>query len=203
MIKLNRILWPTDFSRCAKQALGHAVHWAREYDAELHALHAAILLQNDSQLPNKEELYQQLKDLAKATTTTKGLQTDELKIKQTQVRGISTAPAILVYAKKMTSIDRDGNAWRRRLGTCSPAASRKKWCVYPRAGAHHSRARSSGPRRIMKRILVPIDFPSTRNRMVYAGDRRLLWRASAIAASSKSHSSALHGERPFGAGVQA
>jgi len=82
MIKLNRILWPTDFSRCAKQALGHAVYWAREYDAELHALHAVILLQNNPHyFPNEEAINKQLKDLGEhqLSSTIQALQADDLK----------------------------------------------------------------------------------------------------------------------------
>lgn len=36
---IERILWPTDFSTCAQQALVHAIRWARRFDAEIHVLH--------------------------------------------------------------------------------------------------------------------------------------------------------------------
>ncbi len=173
MIKLNRILWPTDFSRCAKQALGHAVHWAREYDAELHALHAMILLQNDSQLPNKDELYQQLKDLAnkQLTTTIRALQTDELKIKQAQVRGISTAPAILVYAKE-NDIDLIvmGTHGRRGLGHLFLGSVAEEVVRLSSCPVLTIREREApAPAEVMKRILVPIDFSEhAQQELVYA-----------------------------------
>ncbi|MGH7492832.1 MAG: universal stress protein [bacterium] len=37
--KLRKILFPTDFSRCANQALAHALYLSRRYHAELHMLH--------------------------------------------------------------------------------------------------------------------------------------------------------------------
>lgn len=42
MIKLNKILFPTDFSRCANQALAHALYLAKQYQAELHMLHVTV-----------------------------------------------------------------------------------------------------------------------------------------------------------------
>ncbi len=39
MITIDRILFPTDFSDCAQQALDHALFWARRYDADLDVLH--------------------------------------------------------------------------------------------------------------------------------------------------------------------
>ncbi len=48
MLQSDRILWPMDFSRCAKQALGHAVHFARQYGAELHMLHVMLLMQYEA-----------------------------------------------------------------------------------------------------------------------------------------------------------
>jgi len=38
-MKIERILWPTDFSTCAQLALVHAIRWARRFGAEVHALH--------------------------------------------------------------------------------------------------------------------------------------------------------------------
>ncbi|RKY91486.1 MAG: universal stress protein, partial [Ignavibacteriae bacterium] len=43
MMKLKNILFPTDFSRCADQALTHAVYLAEKYQAALHLLHVVTL----------------------------------------------------------------------------------------------------------------------------------------------------------------
>lgn len=39
MIHLNRVLFPTDGSECAKRARHHAVHLAERFDATLHVIH--------------------------------------------------------------------------------------------------------------------------------------------------------------------
>jgi nucleotide-binding universal stress UspA family protein len=174
MIKLNRILWPTDFSRCAKQALGHAVHWAKEYGAELHALHAAVLLQNDSNdFPNEEAVNKQLKDLAahQLSSTIQALQGDDLNIKQSQVRGISTAPAILGYARE-NNIDLIvmGTHGRRGLGHLflgSVAEEVVRLASCPVLTIREQK--TPAPVKAMKHILVPVDFSEPGQRaLVYA-----------------------------------
>lgn len=39
MMKLKKILYPTDFSELSLCALPHAIQFARDFDAELHCLH--------------------------------------------------------------------------------------------------------------------------------------------------------------------
>jgi nucleotide-binding universal stress UspA family protein len=174
MIKLNRILWPTDFSRCAQQALGYAVHWAREYNAELHALHAIILLLNESYpLPNEAEMHKQLQDLVneQMSTTLKALQADELNIKPAQVRGISTGPAILVYAEE-NDIDLIvmGTHGRRGmehlfLGSVAEEVVRLAPCPVLTVRERETPA----PVETMKHILVPLDFSApAQQALVYA-----------------------------------
>ncbi|MFQ5707035.1 MAG: universal stress protein [bacterium] len=106
MLKIKRILHPTDFSPSANQALPHALFWARQYQAELHLLHAIVLHEDDPHnsahhFPNVAELQQKLKDLA-ATQMAADIgnhQVEGLSIKQAQVRGIAPAAVILDYAQ--------------------------------------------------------------------------------------------------------
>jgi hypothetical protein len=51
MIQLNQILFPTDFSNCAAQALTHALYFSEKYEAELHVLHAVVLHVDDPHNP--------------------------------------------------------------------------------------------------------------------------------------------------------
>ena len=44
MMRIRRILYPTDFSDTARQALMHALFLAEQFEAELHMLHAIILM---------------------------------------------------------------------------------------------------------------------------------------------------------------
>jgi nucleotide-binding universal stress UspA family protein len=43
MQKIKKILFPTDFSNCANQALDKAIEFVKKLDAELHILHVSIL----------------------------------------------------------------------------------------------------------------------------------------------------------------
>lgn len=41
-MRIDRILFPTDFSECAERAFTHASHFAARYDAELHVLNVSV-----------------------------------------------------------------------------------------------------------------------------------------------------------------
>lgn len=183
MLKIKRILWPTDFSRCAKQASGHAVHLAREYDAELHVLHALVLLQDDVHvLPNKDEINKQLKELAGShmSASMRGLQSGDLKVKQAYARGISTAPAILLYARE-NDIDLIvmGTHGRRGLGHLflgSVAEEVVRLAPCPVLTIREREA--AAPVESMKRILVPVDFSEhAEQALVYAKEMAAFYNA--------------------------
>jgi nucleotide-binding universal stress UspA family protein len=163
MMKLRKILFPTDFSRCAQQALGHAVHWAREYDAELHVLHALALLQDYSvRLPNKKEINEQLQHLAAEhmSETIQALPHDEVDVRQALVRGISMAPAILGYASE-NDIDLIvmGTHGRRGLGHLFLGSVAEEVVRLASCPVLTIRERETPmPVEVMKRVLVPVDF---------------------------------------------
>lgn len=105
MLQLKRILFPSDFSRCADQAFTHALYLAEQYKAELHMLHAIVLHEDDPHnpahhFPDVKEIYGKLKEIANARMklVIDDLTVRELKIKHAQVRGIASAPVILDYA---------------------------------------------------------------------------------------------------------
>jgi len=56
MLKIKKLLFPTDFSKCADQALNHAVFYAEKYGAELHILHAITLFADQPDVLHKEFL---------------------------------------------------------------------------------------------------------------------------------------------------
>lgn len=183
MLKIKRILWPTDFSRCAKQALGHAAHLARQYQAELHVMHAMVLMQDDPyHLPNKEEIDQQLKDLAhsRLSDTIQALQTDDLKIKQVQVRDISTAPAILGYVKE-NDIDLIvmGTHGRRGLGHLFLGSVTEEVVRLASCPVLTIRELTTPtPVENIKQILVPVDFSEHSQRaLTYAKSLAAFYRA--------------------------
>ena len=105
MIQVKKILFPTDFSRRANQALAHSLHLAKKYQAELHMLHALVLWDADPHnpayhFPDKEELQTRLKEAA-ATQMTADLEEaniEDLVIKQVYERGMTPAETIVRYA---------------------------------------------------------------------------------------------------------
>ncbi len=173
-MKIQKVLFPTDFSRCAQQTLGPATHWATEYGAELHVLHAMALFQDYSaRIPNKKAINEQLQDLAAGhmSEIIQALQDDNLKIKQALVRGISTAPAILGYAKE-NDIDLIvmGTHGRRGLGHLFLGSVAEEVVRLAPCPVLTIRERETpAPIEIMKLILVPVDFSEhARQALVYA-----------------------------------
>lgn len=111
MIHLKKILFPTDFSRCAQQALDFALFMAEQYGAELHMLHAIVLHEEDPHnpvhhFPDLEEIHKRLAKLARESMS-ESIQSHkhrDIDIKMVQQRGIFPAEVILPYAEK-NSID--------------------------------------------------------------------------------------------------
>jgi len=120
-------------------------------------------MQDDSyHLLNHEEIDRQLKDLASShlSSTIRALQTDDLVIKQANVRGISTAPAILEYAKE-NDIDLIviGTHGRRGLGHLFLGSVAEEVVRLSAAPVLTIREREEPkPVTMMKQILVPLDF---------------------------------------------
>jgi nucleotide-binding universal stress UspA family protein len=105
--KLNKILFPHDFSECAGQAFTHAIYFAKKHDAELHLLHVVTLFEDAPQVdeknfPDKENIQKRLEEIS--TSKMKGLkkeyETDKLKIVTSVKRAVSEAPEILDYASE-------------------------------------------------------------------------------------------------------
>ncbi len=108
MIRIKKILHPTDFSRCADQALSHALLWASRFDAELHMLHTFPPHEEDPhnpahRFPVVDQLQARLKgmvsDRMNASIVTH--KAGEVKIIQTSQRADAPGPMILEYAKKI------------------------------------------------------------------------------------------------------
>jgi nucleotide-binding universal stress UspA family protein len=124
MIQVKKILFPTDFSPRANQALTHALYLAKKYKAEMHMLHALVLWDDDPHnpayhFPDKEELQTRLKEAAtsRMTADLEKSEVEDLVIKQVHERGITPAATILKYAGE-NDIDLIviGTHRRRRIG---------------------------------------------------------------------------------------
>ncbi|MGD2216228.1 MAG: universal stress protein [Gemmatimonadales bacterium] len=167
MLKIEKILYPTDFSRCAGHALPHTLHLAETYGAELHLLHALVLHEADPsslshRLPDMEELYTALEEHADTQMKT-AMQEHEragFKIKSTQVRAISAAGAILDYATDneidLVVMGTHGRRGLRRLLLGSVAEEVVRLAPCPVLTVPEREDRASPDH--VERILVPVDF---------------------------------------------
>jgi len=193
MIKLNKILFPTDFSRCANQALAHALYLAEQYQAELHMLHVTASPESDPRLltpytTDAEALPGSLAEMAsrQMAADLKMHQTDKAKIKQVHRHGISTAPEILQYAEE-NDIDLIvmGTHGRRGLGHLFLGSVAEEVVRMARCSVLTIRERKEPmPVETIKRILVPVDFSE------YA--QRALANAKEIAAAYGAQLQILH-----------
>ena len=167
MFTLNKILYPTDFSRCANQAFWHAIYLSRKYKAELHMLKAIVLHEDDpyhptSLLPDINEAHKQLKELSyqKMDYMLESYHAADIKVKKSEERGIASASVILEYAKK-NNIDLIvmGTHGRRGikhmlLGSVAEEVVRRAFCPILTI------REQTQPKRLedLEKILVPIDF---------------------------------------------
>ncbi len=180
MLKFKNILFPTDFSRCADQALTHAVYLAEKYQATLHLIHAVTLFKDQPGLLNNvfsetEKMIRTIEDKAELEldSAAQNLANNDMKIITSQIRAISAAPAILDYASQ-NDIDLIvmGTHGRRGiehmlLGSVAEEVVRVADCPVFTI----REAKEVIPISLFKKILVPIDFSDhCRKALLYAKD---------------------------------
>lgn len=107
MLRIGKILFPTDFSNCANQALPHALYLAEKYNAELHMLHGIVLHNDDPynpdlHFPNVEDVFNKLRENSdvQMTTNIKTHNVKDITIIKVQERAISSTELILNYSKE-------------------------------------------------------------------------------------------------------
>jgi nucleotide-binding universal stress UspA family protein len=106
MMRVKKILFPTDFSRCAGQAFTHALYLTQRYGAEMHMLHAVVLNEDDPNnpehhFPGIEDIVERLNESIeeRMTSEIEASKALVLNIVKAQRRGISPATVILDYAQ--------------------------------------------------------------------------------------------------------
>lgn len=169
MLTIEKILYPTDFSRCAAHALPHMLRLVERYRAELHLLHALVLHEADPgsvthPLPNMEELYKALEEqaaaLLRAEVAAQGK--EHIEIRRAQVRSISAASAILDYAAEhgidLIVMGTHGRRGLRRLllGSVAEEVVRLAPCPVLTVPEREMREGLAGDN--VERIVVPVDF---------------------------------------------
>ena len=166
-MKIKRILYPTDFSDTARQALTHALFLAEQYDAELHLLHAVVLHEYDPndpehRFPEPKELLKRMFEIADSEITDLLANQEEkpLKIHEAKRKGFAAGEVILDYAAEidadlivMGTHGRRGAA-RLLLGSVAAEVVRRAKCPVMTLG-HREEPQSI---EAFERILVPIDF---------------------------------------------
>jgi nucleotide-binding universal stress UspA family protein len=166
-IRINKILFPTDFSTSANVALAHAVYLARKYDAELHMLHVIELHTEDPHnpahhFPDHEEILSKLKEQASGRMNEIANENGSsgLRSVRVQERGISAAPVIVEYAEEheidLIIIGSHGRRGLRELIVGSTAAEVVR--MAPCAVLSVRGARAARPLAETRRVLAPVDF---------------------------------------------
>ena len=168
-MKIKNILFPTDFSFCANQALEHALLLARSHKATLHMLHALVLHESDPfypayHFPDSEDLNKRLESISisQMDNDLKKFDAHNLRIEKTQRRGVSTATVILEYVQQEDiDVIVMGTHGRRGLGhvflgSVAEEVVRVAPCpVFTIREQKHPK-----PMEHINKILVPIDFSS-------------------------------------------
>ncbi len=178
MIRLQRILFPTDFSASAERALDLSLLLAGAFDAELHMFHAVVLHQDDPHnpahhFPDPEAIHRRLEELADsemARLLDRG-RAVEVKIKRVKSRGISAAPTILDYANEwgadLIVIGTHGRRGPSHLFLGSVAEEVVSHASCPVLTARTAEpSESAGP---VDSILVPVDFSEHSRRSLMVG----------------------------------
>ena len=187
MFNINNILFPTDFSRCAGQALPYALYFTAKYNATLHMLHGIVLHGTgpdapDSQIYNVKAVFEQLKEnaVAQMTTNIKGHDVEDLDIRQVQDRAISATELILDYSDQH-AIDMIvmGTHGRRGLGHAllgSVAEEVVRSAACPVLTIREQKQRK--PLEKIERILVPFDYSKhAKTALEYAKEIAVLYNA--------------------------
>jgi nucleotide-binding universal stress UspA family protein len=187
MMRIRRILYPTDFSATATQALKHALFLAEQFEAELHMLHAIILHESDPRDPDRHfpepsEILNQLFEIADSEMAeiVRKNEAKTFSLVEAKVRGYSAGEVILQYADEhdidlvvMGTHGRRGPA-RLFLGSVAEEVVRHAPC--PVLTLREEKA----PQAIeaVEKILVPVDFsPYSQEALSYAKEVAALYGA--------------------------
>jgi len=187
MMRIRRILYPTDFSATATQALKHALFLAEQFEAELHMLHAIILHESDPRDPDRHfpepsEILNQLFEIADSEMAeiVRKNEAKTFSLVEAKVRGYSAGEVILRYTDEhdidlvvMGTHGRRGPA-RLFLGSVAEEVVRHAPC--PVLTLREEKA----PRAIeaVEKILVPVDFsPYSQEALSYGKEVAALYGA--------------------------
>ncbi len=164
MKPIKNILFPTDFSPCARFAAGNALAFARKFDADLFLLHASLLYENDPQKFDK--LQQEPLEIKPEPYVNRRMDdvldvynADNEKVHRVQIRGITEVASILEYAREnpvdLIAMGSHGRRGFKRwlLGSVAEEMVRMAPCPVITLKEHWN-----GNLGNLRKILCPIDF---------------------------------------------
>ena len=167
MLDVKNILYPTDFSATAKQALNHALFLAEQFEVELHMLHAVILHEHDPRAPERRfpepsDILHNLFEIADSEMAQiiEANRAKTFTLKEAKVKGFSAGQVILDYTREhdidlvvMGTHGRRGPA-RMFLGSVAEEVVRQAECPVLTLRDRDQAVTGEA----MERILVPVDF---------------------------------------------
>lgn len=167
MLKIRHILFPTDFSSCAQEALGPALALAESHGAELHLFHALVLLADDPhspwhRFPDPEQVERDLLVLGERhmQKVLRKERNHAVPIHTEQRRSISPLKAIVEYSdEKEIDLIVMGTHGRGALGRLLVGSVARE--VVRMAACPVLTVREHGPTKSVfapRKILVPVDF---------------------------------------------
>jgi len=178
MLQIKKILYPTDFSSCSREALTHAIVFAEHYNAELHMLHVTTVDENfpyqkglsfEGHFENPMELTNRARQIAESelSTLVNDNQEKPLQIIEVVKQDEHAALAIIDYAQQndIDLITMGTHGWRGTarffLGSVTEEVTRRSPCplfTLREARSRHIEETEPEPIHKMGKILVPIDF---------------------------------------------
>ena len=185
-LRIERILYPTDFSKASLCALTHALFLAEQHGAELHLLHAQVLHEEEpvsGPLVEAKEILRRLFaiDESEVQRLIEPDRAVRLTLREALRRGYSAPEVILEYQNEVDAdlivMSTHGRraASRFFLGSVTEAVLRHADCpvLTMRSG------KSTGEVHSIDRILVPLDFSDpSREALLYARELALSLEAS-------------------------
>jgi len=186
MLKINRILFPTDFSRGANIALLEALVLAERHQAELHLLHVVDPYDDPNNPAQRFPTLQELQALAAKFVSSERMpaftpeKLERVKLVTRSERGLSAAPVILEYIRNndidLVVMGTHGRRGLRHLLLGSVAEEVVRFAPCPVFTVRDQNEPVSI--RPFRRILVPIDFSGhARVALAHAKELALLYGA--------------------------
>ena len=182
MLRIKKVLFPTDFSECAERAFTHAAFLAGQYNATLHVLSIMVPFEGEPGNPMAylPDLSAEATDLAEYMADSESdLQTD-LSVVYAREADVSAASGILSYAREQdVDLIVMGTHGRRGidhafLGSVAEEVARVAPCPVFTIGLNAS----AKPGQDIHDLLVPIDFSAFGGpALTYAKELAVVYKA--------------------------